>query len=226
MKYFSIDVETCGLSPRNDTLLQVGIVFEDTEDCQPIAALPKLNIFIDAQRIEGTPFAIGMNQPTFGTIRLLKQCRETYENGEMPTEFDFDECTISKDGAFVGTVCSTNTVLVLVKAWTHAHAIIENYVRACLNSNDEKIYICVAGKNYMGFDHRFIKKNSVLPGCVRVSQRTLDPAILYTTADDKFPPNLQECLDRAKIQGVVSHDAIGDAIDVIKLFRAKDFPSG
>ena len=49
----------------------------------------------------------------------------------------------------------------------------------------------------------------------------IDPAILcmdWTT--DAGLPNLAECMKRAGIEGVVTHDALQDAIDVVRVLRS------
>jgi len=61
LKYFSIDIETTGLNPEKDQILQVGIAFEDTENIVPIIEIPCDEWVIRYNRIEGDPFAIQMN---------------------------------------------------------------------------------------------------------------------------------------------------------------------
>ena len=57
---------------------------------------------------------------------------------------------------------------------------------------------------------------------LQFSQRVLDPAILYMNLlKDKEVPNLKECLKRAGIEKEVAHDALEDALDVIRLLRKK-----
>jgi hypothetical protein len=37
--------------------------------------------------------------------------------------------------------------------------------------------------------------------------------------NDESLPNLQKCMDRCKIKGEVTHDALQDAIDVVQVLR-------
>ena len=88
---------------------------------------------------------------------------------------------------------------------------IDNY------KEDEKI--TVAGKNYSGFDKRFLEK---LEGwnTINFSHRVIDPSILYMDWDnDESLPNLDECLKRANINKTVSHNALDDAMDIVNLLR-------
>ena len=77
----------------------------------------------------------------------------------------------------------------------------------------------MAGKNYSGFDKRFLEK---LEGwnTIKFSHRVIDPSILYMDWDnDTELPNLDECLKRANINKTVSHNALDDAMDIVNLLR-------
>lgn len=82
-----------------------------------------------------------------------------------------------------------------------------------------------AGKNLQSFDIPFLNRIS---GAVKdtlnsmLHRRTVDPALLYFNPhQDQRLPSLQECLDRAGIDKRVSHTAIDDARDVLKLLKLK-----
>jgi oligoribonuclease (3'-5' exoribonuclease) len=81
--------------------------------------------------------------------------------------------------------------------------------------------IIVGGKNFMGFDMRFLRRLPNFEDWVKFHHRAIDPAPMYMRADDKDVPSLQTCLERAGIQKSVSHTAVEDAIDVIRLIRHK-----
>lgn len=81
-------------------------------------------------------------------------------------------------------------------------------------------YITVAGKNFGTCDKIWLDNQTKLSSCVKFSHRMLDPAVLFARPEDDGPPNLQTCLTRAALTGTVSHTAVEDAIDVIRLFRA------
>jgi len=60
---------------------------------------------------------------------------------------------------------------------------------------------------------------SILPDLLH--QRSIDPTNLFwqPELDDVRLPNTKTCMERAGLKGEVQHDAIADAIDVIKLIR-------
>ena len=61
MIYFSIDLETTGLDPINDQILEFGCVMEDTNNIKPLNDLKSFRMFIDNGRITGGAFALQMN---------------------------------------------------------------------------------------------------------------------------------------------------------------------
>ena len=81
--------------------------------------------------------------------------------------------------------------------------------------------INAAGKNFASFDLQFI--NKLNPGAhgVKFKHRVLDPAILYYRPGDKALPDLKTCKERAGVGGDVSHNALDDALDVVKLILAR-----
>lgn len=79
--------------------------------------------------------------------------------------------------------------------------------------------IRVAGKNFLSFDLKFLKK---LPGFyLPLDYRILDPGILYLEKTDKRVPSLDQCIERAGLKPTDHHRALGDAIDVVRLIRHK-----
>ena len=69
MKIFSIDLETTGLNPRSDQILQIGCVYFDTR--QPFDMREKMSWIVKWERIAGHPRALTMNQ---ALIRTIDQC--------------------------------------------------------------------------------------------------------------------------------------------------------
>lgn len=82
--------------------------------------------------------------------------------------------------------------------------------------------VIMAGKNFDGFDRRFIRRCMPSVECM-FSHKTIDPATLYWTQKDTSLPSLDNCLARAGITDTVSHDALSDARQVIQVLRAKGF---
>jgi len=88
-----------------------------------------------------------------------------------------------------------------------------------LDPENEKIV--VAGKNYAGFDARFLRKITSWDKYVRVHHRILDPAALYwqPEIDGVELPDTKTCMERADINGEVAHTAVEDAQIVVRLIR-------
>lgn len=84
-------------------------------------------------------------------------------------------------------------------------------------NNDSSNKALVAGKNFAGFDMKFLTKIGVEPHYFH--HRTLDPGSMFVTKDDLVPPSLDECLKRAGINTSVKHTALEDAFDVVKCVR-------
>ena len=77
----------------------------------------------------------------------------------------------------------------------------------------------IAGKNFMSSDMNFLKK---LPRFEKTQfkHRCIDPAMkFWRPKTDKEIPNLKTCMERAGIPGEVTHTALEDAFQVIKLLR-------
>ena len=78
----------------------------------------------------------------------------------------------------------------------------------------------LAGKNLGMFDLRFLER---LDGWNNnwFHRRVLDPSVLWMEPQvDKELPNLDICLKRAGIEKKVSHNALDDSLDVVKIIRA------
>lgn len=79
--------------------------------------------------------------------------------------------------------------------------------------------LIVAGKNFFGFDARFLEMLPNFDDHVKFFHRAIDPCNWFMRADDEFPPSLQTCLERAGINKTVNHTAVEDALDVVQLVR-------
>jgi len=186
LKYYSIDIETTGLNPKKDQILQVGIAFEDTENIIPISETPCKEWTIRYNRIEGDPFAIQMN------ANIIKHSIEN----PLPKDV-IDRCSIIPSLAVFIRKCDPT--------------IPSNHIPT----------INVAGKNFNGFDRLFLENIDGFSDRIRIRHRVLDPAMLYADWSKDRLPSLQDCLDKANILTTVKHTAMQDAIDVIKVIRAR-----
>ena len=91
-----------------------------------------------------------------------------------------------------------------------------------LTSRIKPTHITVAGKNFATFDKHFLERLPRWKQVIRIKQRILDPAILYIDwKNDTSLPSLGQCKERAGIHGIVTHNALEDAWDVVELLRKK-----
>ena len=85
---------------------------------------------------------------------------------------------------------------------------------------DPKLKIIAAGKNLASFDQPFLERLVNWKSRIEMSHRKIDPAILFVDwENDESLPNLKTCLERAGIKEKVSHDALEDALQIVKLIR-------
>lgn len=197
MKYVSIDIETSGLDPYEDQILQFGAVIEDTNKKTKIDKLPSFKRTIIYDRIMGQPYAINMNRHI---IEDIVREKERIKKIDLENE----DLVFSKD------MTNMENLEDEFAKFLKTHGFKEN--------KDCEIIINVAGKNFDTFDRQFIEKDFYK---IRFRNRSLDPAILYMKDEDKVLPDLQTCLYRAGINEQVAHNALSDAIDVIRLIRKK-----
>ena len=208
MKYVSIDLETTGLNPDNIyddvgnilspgcQILEFGAVLEDTNNIIPIDQLPFYHAYITQPNdiISGSVFAIHMNVGIIEKIKNKKILEDKFN--------------------FVGIDDLAQSFLF----WLSKHGF-----EIKTSSNGGYKYsetITVAGKNFSGFDKMFLNKVPNFNKFIKIRHRVIDPSIFFIDwKKDNAPPSLDDCKIRAGIDGVVSHLAVDDAKDVIKLLR-------
>lgn len=77
----------------------------------------------------------------------------------------------------------------------------------------------LAGKNVLSFDWPFLER---LPygNIIKPRHRAYDPGQMFFVPSDDSPPDLKECLRRAKAPDIViQHRALSDALDVVFCVR-------
>ena len=105
--------------------------------------------------------------------------------------------------------------------------LIDNKVNEDKHVFDEQGKTCikdvlVAGKNFAGFDLKFLEMLPNFGRAFKFFHRFIDPMMLYfDPLTMKTPPSLDVCLKLAGIEKEVQHTAVEDAIDVIKCLRFK-----
>lgn len=197
MIYCSIDIETTGLNPENCDILQFAAIIDNLSNPQPLENLPRFEaIFVKKEPYSGDPYALSMHPNLFRRIAEAQKNR-------------LDKCP--QTGAkFIEITDLPKALFEFFK---------ENNLPITPSG---RIYVTVAGKNLGSFDLPFLKSKIKNWGSVYFLQRVLDPAILYfDITQDAQLPDMQKCMERADLQGLVSHDAFDDALVVVQLLRKK-----
>lgn len=207
MIYVSIDIETSGLDPEKHKVLSFGAIIEDTEKKLSWDEIPKFNSVILQNEIVGSPRALAMNSKIIDDISvMLDGSSEEKLKLAMTTRFDFHEKdeVVKRFYEFL---------------WKNGFGDGSTDIPQ-INSNTKPITLNVAGKNFGTFDKLFLQQLPWWQKIIRTRQRVIDPAILFCDwKNDKSLPSLSICKERAEIYGLVTHDAIEDAWDVIEVLR-------
>ena len=198
MKYVSIDIETTGLDEFNCQTLSVAAIIEDTATKLPFSEIPKFHVAIRHKEIKGSTFAINMNAELIGYIN---------DYNEAKTQFQKDQLVNETGMQFVYE--------------QEVAPMLYNFLLANgLGENGKPITINAAGKNFGTFDRRFLNELPEMMNHVQFRSRVIDPAILFVDWNtDESLPSLNDCKRRAKIEGLVTHNALEDAWDVINVLR-------
>ncbi len=218
MKYVSIDIETSGLDHEKNCILSLGAIIEDTENKLPFEECPKFNAIILQREIVGSPRAITMNRELISMIgEYLEGDDETKQNFQTHSDYQFLEKEdvikefywwLERNGYFQSN--NSNGYV----------QVDDGYLKPMINSNTKPITLNVAGKNFGTFDKLFLQQLPWWQKLIKTRQRVLDPAILCVDwKNDSSLPSLTTCKERTNIEGIVTHNALEDAWDVIQVLR-------
>lgn len=221
MKYISIDIETSGLDRDLCQVLSIGAVIEDTNDIKPLAELPTFHAVIKRESIYGSIFALDLNRDLIQAMKNYSVA-ETDE-AKKQVEEDFGAKFYNEDEVVEALYqfCYRNGLVEFDDTLVAKHTKLVDGVRyPILSSNMNKIYFTAAGKNFASFDQQFLIKLPRWKQVFAIRSRVLDPGILFIDWNsDESVPSLDVCKQRAGIDGAVTHNAVEDAIDVVKLLR-------
>jgi DNA polymerase III epsilon subunit-like protein len=221
MKYISLDIETTGLDPETCQILSIGAVIEDTLNPIPFEDLPKFHGVIKRENVSGSLFALNMNRDLIETIVQYSGARDQDEKNDIVNmsgmQFYHEDEIVEALYQF----CFRNGLVDLDPNFLIKQMKVVNGISyPILTSNMNKTYLNCAGKNFAGFDKKFLEKLPRWKQVFSIRSRVLDPGILFVDwINDESVPSLDECKKRAGIDGVVTHNAVEDAMDVVMLLR-------
>lgn len=212
MKYVSIDIETTGLDKDKCEILSIGAVIEDTNNPLPIFELPKFHsAIIGREGLYGEPFALNMNKDLIETIVYYQNAQDQDEKNDI---VQMKEMNFYKE----------EEIVIAFYNWLAKNGMVEGVSEFTSNRAipTKKVYLNVAGKNFATFDKIFLEKLPRWKQLIACRSRILDPAILFVDWEsDEALPGLGLCKERAKIEGIITHNALEDAIDVVEILRTK-----
>jgi hypothetical protein len=221
MIFCSVDIETTGLDRDKHQVLSIGAIIENTELKLSYDQVPKFYGVILRHEIAGSPKAITMNKDIIemigtyieGSITVRETMRQRYgkifynEEDIIPDFYRF----LFRNG------CGTPV------DWAEKIStmdLIDGVHYPQINGKTKPITINVAGKNFGTFDKQFLMKLPWFQKLIIVRQRIIDPSILCVDwKNDKVLPSLTECMKRTGVEGIVTHNALEDAWDVIQVLR-------
>ena len=222
MIYVSIDIETTGLDNDNSQTLSIGLVVEDTNNLKPFDELPKLEIAIIRERLEGEIFALNMNKDLISDILSYKLAKTSEERRQIVLktgrEYLYEEDVAKRIFHFL----YDNKALDGKLDPTDHVEVVNGKTYPALTSKMKPFYFNAAGKNFANFDNKFLERLPRWKQCLRARGRTIDPSILFVDwKNDQAIPGLSLCKERAHLDPHVTHNAIDDAMDVVKLLRTQ-----
>ena len=207
MIYVSIDIETTGLDRQNDQVLEVGAVIEDTDKQLPFEEIPKYKAIINHNRISGSPYAINLNARIFEILAKF--------NFLAPR--DIEEAAEYRK---VHNIISPEYLPLSFHTFLSA-----NGFKDQISYDPEvkgKIKIITAGKNFGSFDKPFLERMPNFTDYIDLGHKSIDPANSFLDFEtDTRIPSLDECMKRAGVEGKVTHNALLDAWDVVRVLREK-----
>ena len=219
MVYVSIDIETSGLNSDMNHVLSIGAIIEDTEKKLPFEEIPKFNAIVLQNNIQGSPRAITMNKEIISLMgEYLEGKDEVREQLKLNSGYQFfEEDEVIKE--FYWWLDSNGLGYGLSNSGGYAQ-VVDGVTRPMINGATKSITLNVAGKNFGTFDKLFLQELPWWQKLIRTRQRVLDPAILCVDwKEDTSLPSLTQCKERTNVEGIVTHNALEDAWDVIQVLR-------
>jgi len=221
MKFISIDIETTGLDAELNQILSIGAVVEDTNNLVPFDELPKFHAVIKRESVYGSIFALNLNKDLIQSMKDYSEARTPELKEELEQSFGAKFYEEDEVVEALFQFCYRNGLVPVDPDFLNRHIkVVDGRVYPIISSNMKKTYLNCAGKNFAGFDKKFLERLPRWKQVFSIRSRVLDPGILFVDwADDESIPSLDQCKQRAGIEGAVTHNAVEDAMDVVMLLR-------
>jgi oligoribonuclease (3'-5' exoribonuclease) len=207
-----IDTETTAIKPENGELLSFACVLEDTNNIKPVEELPFFYCVFRHSTLKGEPYALNMNK---GLIQEISE-------GKSKDLLNIENFTF-KFNRFLRNngLESHPEIEVQVEMASGNLNSISRMVVDPNFKNPVKVKAC--GKNFGTFDKGWIEQK--IPDFntfFQFNHRVMDVGPLFVDfKNDEWILNLSDCMHRAGVQGKVTHNALQDCYDLIKVLRTK-----
>lgn len=195
MTLVHLDLETTGLDPHKNQIIEVGMIIddlcenvEDFEQRQPIERLPRFHCYVKHELYHIDAHCLGLHEAMWPKVN---------KEGLIPTAVKKQIAKFLSENGYGNS---------------HKPA-----------HGQAKVVFC--GKNVGSFDLQFLKAAGVLDYLrgvgISTAHRTVDVGTLWANLADSIPPDLKECCRRAGLGDVVvPHTALGDCELTVRCVRA------
>jgi DNA polymerase III epsilon subunit-like protein len=220
MKYISIDIETTGLNPLTCNTLSIGAIIEDTNNPVPYEELPKFHVAILHEELQGSPYAINMNRDLIETIVQYQTAKDQDEKNDLVHMTGMQFLKLNEVAQSFNDFLYQNGMIEFNLNEPVRH--VNGKMLPIVGMKTKPTTITAAGKNFGTFDKLFLEQIPQWNQVVKFRSRIIDPSILFVDwKNDNQLPSLNECKERANVPGIVTHNALEDAWDVIQTLRTK-----
>jgi DNA polymerase III epsilon subunit-like protein len=220
MKYISIDIETTGLNPLACNTLSIGAIIEDTNNPVPYEELPKFHVAILHEELQGSPYAINMNRDLIETIVQYQTAKDQDEKNDLVHMTGMQFLKLNEVAQSFNDFLYQNGMIEFNLNEPVRH--VNGKMLPIVGMKTKPTTITAAGKNFGTFDKLFLEQIPHWNQVVKFRSRIIDPSILFVDwKNDNQLPSLNECKERANVPGIVTHNALEDAWDVIQTLRTK-----
>lgn len=224
MKYISIDIETTGLNPLTCNTLSIGAIIEDTNNPVPYEELPKFHVAILHEELQGSPYAINMNRDLIETIVQYQNAKDQDEKNDLVQMTGMQFVKLHEVAQLFHDFLYENGMSANPMSFHEGQHVrnVNGKMLPLIGLKTKPSVITAAGKNFGTFDKLFLEQIPQWNRVVKIRSRIIDPSILFVDwKNDDQLPSLNECKERANVPGIVTHNALEDAWDVIQTLRTK-----
>jgi hypothetical protein len=216
LTFASVDIETTGLDPNKDSVLEIAAGIGEVKARDEFANINDMSSHIYAPMWYEIRMLVIPRAPITAELYILSMHSRLW--GEMAK---YDKL-MGKDKQVIKVDLGLNPNK--QEFWVVRRETVYPIFRSWFKARNPDGFMNVAGKNYAGFDARFLRR--IDPGFDDMFRaRVIDPAPLYFRHGDEKMPSTEMCLERLKVEwpempSMSEHSAMDDARAVTWMIRA------